>query len=566
MSCNSVRLDSTLMASTSNAGGSAASWGFNFQHRVGAWFAAQILAERGAQPGWGLPTDTSFEWLRLETEQPIDDLLVGTSSGGLIYCQVKRRLTLSSKQDSELASTIHQFVDQFVTHQSRTDGPRPWDRALDPARDRFLLVCGPLSSTLVKACLPSVLDRIRSQVTGEQLGDAAVNRLERRALEALLAHIKAAWQQLNGSPPVASNIRRLLEFVRIQTLDFESGEAERSVETLLSGTVVPDARAAVAAWNLLVSTSARLSESRTGADRSRLQEELGRAGIKVDAAISYREDIGRLQEHSRSTVENLARFAHLRVGTDVLKIRRQSTGAVRTAADAGSLVVLGQPGAGKSGALYDLVEELERQGRDHVLLAVDRLEATTSGALRTELGLEHELLEVLRNWPGEQPAFLVVDSLDAARGEAGATAIRDLLTAVSNLPRWRVVTSIRKFDLRHSRPTRRLFAGQPASAFVDSEFQDVRHVEIPVLSSEEFAQLRGSSPVLYDLLMRVPRELREVLFNVSLMADLLTSGVDRTALWCDRNPAGTPPAILGSESSPGRRSCRRARSTARPSV
>jgi hypothetical protein len=56
------------------------------------------------------PAGTTFEWLRCE--QPIDDLLVGTSDGGLIFCQVKRT-ALSSAADSELFGIIKRFVDQY---------------------------------------------------------------------------------------------------------------------------------------------------------------------------------------------------------------------------------------------------------------------------------------------------------------------------------------------------------------------------------------------------------------------------------------------------------------------
>src|SRR5689334_22331899 len=135
---------------SAKTGGAAAAGGFDFQNRVAAWFGVRILADVAAAPPWGLPAGTTFEWLRCETEQPIDDLLVGTRDGGLIFCQVKRTVSLSSAADSELFGVIEQFIDQYHVSQRYQVGSRPWDRPLDPARDQMVLVCGPTSSGPVK--------------------------------------------------------------------------------------------------------------------------------------------------------------------------------------------------------------------------------------------------------------------------------------------------------------------------------------------------------------------------------------------------------------------------------
>ena len=71
-------------------GGAATADGMDFQHRVAAWMAVRILAEQDASPPWNLSANTTFEFLRCETELPIDDLYVGTNDGGFIFVQVKR--------------------------------------------------------------------------------------------------------------------------------------------------------------------------------------------------------------------------------------------------------------------------------------------------------------------------------------------------------------------------------------------------------------------------------------------------------------------------------------------
>jgi hypothetical protein len=103
----------------------------DFQHRVAAFFAVRVLAETEAPSLWGLPAGATFESIRCETDHPVDDLMVVTSADGLVFGQVKRSVTLSSKASSELAGILDQFVRQV--HAGRSDS----GAALDPERDRL---------------------------------------------------------------------------------------------------------------------------------------------------------------------------------------------------------------------------------------------------------------------------------------------------------------------------------------------------------------------------------------------------------------------------------------------
>jgi len=133
-----------------SAGGAATAGGMDFQHRVTAWVAVRILAEKEVSLPWDLPVTVTLEWLRCETEQPVDDLLVGTSEGGLVFSQIKHTLQLSVAVNSDLASAFSQFVRQFVAYRATAPGKRPWERPLDPVRDRLVLITGPGSSLQIR--------------------------------------------------------------------------------------------------------------------------------------------------------------------------------------------------------------------------------------------------------------------------------------------------------------------------------------------------------------------------------------------------------------------------------
>jgi hypothetical protein len=176
---------------------------------VAAWVAVRILAEKDAAPPWGLPSETTLEWLRCETDQPVDDLLVGTSANGLVFGQVKRTLQLSETADSDLASTFDQFVRQHVAYRGKTTAAETWGRTLDPTRDRLVLITSPSSSKPVRLHLSSVLRRLGRLLGGQPLEHAATNDEERRALSIVREHVTRSWQKALGVAPLEEEAREI---------------------------------------------------------------------------------------------------------------------------------------------------------------------------------------------------------------------------------------------------------------------------------------------------------------------------------------------------------------------
>src|SRR5580693_2218283 len=110
----------------STGGGAATHAGTNYQNRVDAWTAVQILAEQDVTPPWGLPATVTLETLHAEAPNPIDDLVVHTSAGGKVFVQAKHTVSLETTPTSPLGSTIAQFVKEFCA----------LNQSFDPRRDR----------------------------------------------------------------------------------------------------------------------------------------------------------------------------------------------------------------------------------------------------------------------------------------------------------------------------------------------------------------------------------------------------------------------------------------------
>ena len=90
---------------------------------------------------FGLPSDVTPTSIELETSAPVDDILAATSAGGFCFLNVKRGVALAQKSDSPLGSVLDQFVRLWIACQSGGSS-RSWQRPLDVARDRMVLVTG----------------------------------------------------------------------------------------------------------------------------------------------------------------------------------------------------------------------------------------------------------------------------------------------------------------------------------------------------------------------------------------------------------------------------------------
>jgi hypothetical protein len=500
-------------------GGAATSAGIRFEQQLGALFSSWILAGDRFDDSFRLG-DASPEWVRFETEAPVDDLLVKTTDGGYIAVQAKTSASLSDDLGLPLGKTIMQFVRHWVvTHQG--DGSMEWNRPLDPARDRLVLVVSPQASVQVRVDLPAALHLV------SQPGGGALNQAQKRAYRVFSSLVERAWASVTKSPFDNRLLSELATLVVVFTFDGDRGDA------LASGSLVkafgPDVDAATA-FTALSDLSGRLMKERGGGDISTLRQLLARRGVVLGARPEYRADIEALQRHSKRIADALGSYEKIEIASGApLTVRRDCQAAVEAAVRSGPLLIIGEPGAGKSGVLNALARTLGEAGCDVVELAVDRYSVESLEGLSREIGLKHPLLDVLEAWDGPKPAYLVVDALDATRGGRGEGVFRALIERVLELKgRWNVVASIRNFDLRMGQQFRALFKGVPPDpSFADPSFACVKHIQVPPWSETEFDQLLQQSPALTTCLAQAPLRLRDlamVPFNTRLLSELISGG------------------------------------------
>lgn len=485
-----------------------------FQSFVGACAAAALLADR---PLSRLATGVNGmpRMVRFESTSAVDDVTIETDVGQA-YVQAKRTIALSSAEDSELASVAGQFVRQYIDGVAEEGS----HRALDPTRDRLILAVSDEAARTISSNLREALERAR---TGAATG---VPSDVQRALTIFTSHIDRVWLVEAGRPIAHAERQSLLSLCSVIVL----GDSQRQVAEEALRDVVSSTGDETGLFDLLVSWAAVAAQRGTGGDAAAVRLALS-ASAKLIEPPSYRNDVALIRSYSSATLDRLKRFATLEAPEGPIAIARPIAGLVARAAEGGSLAITGEPGSGKSGALQEVALKLS-ENATVVALAVDS-SASSLEALRRDMGLEHALIDVLARMPGDKPAYLVLDAIDAVRGGAAEATYKKLVSLVSELDGWHVVASVRTFDLRLGRDWRRLFAGTPPEPIhADSGFPAVRHIHIKPLDSAEKADLAAKSPALAAAIAAGGAKLETLAanpFNLALLGDLLRGGASASS-------------------------------------
>ncbi len=496
-----------------------------------------MLAEAGAPSVPGHASTARVQYLRCQSGEAVDDILVGFSDGGHDFVQAKRSLSLKVGENSELAKALDQCVRQVVGSRGDDKGGRPWDRPLDPARDRLVLAVGASSSKPIRDDLAAVLPRVPDLRPQQPLTDAALTTAQSNALAVVSDHVRRSWKAATGVDATDDDLRTLLSLLSVLEFDVDPGGAnEREALLLLRSAVVHEPTHDAAAWHVVWSTTAQCAQDQSGLDRRGLEKAVRNAGIRMRGVRSYEQDVNRLKATSMQAMALVERFASFESGGAVIKLPRDVSDTIGTLAMHHSFAIVGEPGAGKSAALYEAAAALAPNTAVVVLQALD-VACRNLAELRQQLGLEHHLVEVLDNWRDADVGVLFIDALDAARDEASARTLRDLMDLVlKKASRWRVVASIRSFDLKQGTHYQHVFHGSLADVpaeFQRSEFAQGRHVFVPRLSDQELAELATLAPLLRPLIDSASGPLKDLLrvpFNVQLLAQLVDDGAELSAL------------------------------------
>jgi len=498
------------------AGGRATQAGMSFQAGVSAWFAAHLLSRTAIGTRFGQVRGAVAERLQFETGRNLDDVEVQLSDGSLISVQCKTSVALSGAEGSALASVVNQLVGLYRS-VSQTDLPSSGVLAVSPGAPGSL-------DDLNRACRKFDEGATWTEIHGR------ATQSERSALDIFRSHAARSWAASSNGPISEEVLASMARLFRVVRFDVDPGGADwRESVTNLQTSLYGDPAVSEGAMVELQRIAQELIRKGAPSDREGWLRSIRRAGIEDRRSPGFDADVEQLRRWTAAELERLKRHASLAEGVEISRV---CLPALSDAVENGSLLVVGEPGAGKTGVLVRYAGNLVTKGLPTVFLSVDDLAATTdSSTLGRALGIEQDLLDVLAAWPGTSPAVLVIDALDASRGGASEAVFARLIEGVINKlgERWSVVASIRTFDLRHGKRLRALMRGMPPNLeYAEVGLDSVRHFSIPRLSEVELAHISEASPLLGRLLSAAPSAIRQLLqnvFNLSLAAELVSGGL-----------------------------------------
>jgi len=234
--------------------------GARYQNQVAAWLAVKMLAERPAAPI--LPRG-ALTYIAAESGEAVDDVLAGNDQGSFVFVQAKRRISLSTREGSDLEGVANQAVRQIAA--SVEPDKRPWSRALNPDSDRLLLVTSSDSPATIRTHLRDALQRMGGLHPEQTVIDAAKSVAEKDALENLLTLLNREWEKVTGSAPTVEEQKLFLKLFDVEVLDPDTGEVhEAAAKADLAAFVLEDASREHLAWTSLVGICGTGAARQTG--------------------------------------------------------------------------------------------------------------------------------------------------------------------------------------------------------------------------------------------------------------------------------------------------------------
>ena len=459
-----------------------------------------------------------------QTERPVDDVAARLADGGLLLVQAKKGLRLDTGADRPLAEALAQVVqlDSAGVPDEGFGGNRT--REVDVLRDLVAIFTDETASGPVRIDLAAVTDRLRDLPDGEPLSESARTASQERAREVLLDHVRRLARVSTGGEPTDTDLRRITRSLCVHGLDLVPGGREYETAIGILQSLAGNTQPAAGVWTSLTTRMQQVAEDQTWRRRDALVVELEQDGIFLDPVSRLRPDLERLRERTADNLGPAKPSLQLTVPEGVVELARDVDRVVLGVN--GNFAVTGDPGAGKTVVLHHLARHLIDEGQDVVLLTADDL-AGLSRPSGQEFSLEHEIGEVLLSWRTAQPGTLLLDGLDQATS-AGTSTWLPTLTQRLIGSRWRVVASVRSYDLRYGAAWRRMFAGGTIDpARTSGGLSGVAHVLIGDLSPDEIHQLCAASPATAGLLAAADERVKRLLanpFNLSLAVQLLTDG------------------------------------------
>ncbi|WP_066835551.1 hypothetical protein [Rufibacter ruber] len=178
---------------------------------------------------------------------------------------------------------------------------------------------------------------------------------------------------------------------------------------------------------------------------------------------------------------------------------------------AGSGVVIGRPGVGKSHSLSQMSDSCISNAIPSIIISVDQMIDGSDLEIQTVVGVEGDWITYLESLtpPAGTKGVLIFDAYDAAREEELRKKFLSLITKAKERLKnsWNVIVSVRTFDAAKSP---RLISLFPKTQVYQDPI-NCRNFQVPVLSDADLSLYFQAEPVIGKLFYESDLKLQEVL-------------------------------------------------------
>lgn len=473
-------------AASRRFGGRATASGVNYEVRIAAFIAVKMLAGNQCAV-WSGISGADVSAITMQAPEPVDDVVIELSRDpeAHVFISAKKRsnsITLSKKNPT-FVDTVDAFIRQFlkITPLARQVSRLVWAVPSSAGRS-------------VSYDLAAALDAHRNDAGDDLFTEFLARRAayEMKAIKTFVSVLIQKWKGITGQLPTANEMRSFLRCLYVETYDFGSnGRQEREAEENIRSHIVAQADQVTAAWQGIERFFANANQHGIRTTSASLRKALVADGLKLKSPPDYAEEIVRLRQLTDINLSRLEEHTALRFGLDTVHVPRAGElSALLNAVKSGHLLIAGEPGCGKSGIIHQLVKSLEKEGCPVILLLADEVVGRDWKASANLPDFAHALDEILANWQNGETGFLVTDALDAVRDAEAQKRLRRLLNDVQRgRSGWRVVASVREYDLQYGRELRDAFPGAGVEGHSSKDFAGVAHFYLTRFSESQLNDL-----------------------------------------------------------------------------
>lgn len=278
------------------AGGQATNSGIDYQQRVAAWCLINQFTDFDISVYFDqLDEELIIQKVLFETDKPIDDINLECGGFKKIFLQIKRSISLSTREESDFGKTIFQFTNEFIKNPLTTN--------------YFGLITTSDASGKITHDLKKISVSVR--LNENAFSDNPLNESEKDTLEKTVSVFSSAYEKLVGKKPDNATFIKFLKRIFVGIIDIETGHSNEIASLMLLRSIGfknPDL-----VWSVLIKNCLHYASERLSIDKLKLKEILDRY-IEKENKKNGEEDVS---EFLKTEIITMGDFP---VGKEVLLI------------------------------------------------------------------------------------------------------------------------------------------------------------------------------------------------------------------------------------------------------